>query len=67
MFDPDLAGRLAKFVTVVRPVLETVASPDDLFLMTNFQFFFLQFLFYDLFPREKEELFSMNNEQCWQS
>ncbi len=35
MFDPDLAGRLAKFVTVVRPVLETAASPDDLFLMTD--------------------------------
>ena len=35
MFDPELAGRLSKFVTVVRPVLETAASPDDLFLMTN--------------------------------
>jgi hypothetical protein len=35
MFDPDLAGHLSAFVRDVRPVLETAASPDDLFLMTN--------------------------------
>jgi len=35
MFDPDLAGLLSAFVRDVRPVLETAASPDDLFLMTS--------------------------------